>query len=990
MGKELVDKNNLGFHGYVMIRLASTPLNYELDDLVNLRNDKFFMMGLAYASEDLYKAFLEIDNQEKQEKKDKILDSVYRYFLRSQHRATPFALFAGTSLVRLKKENNLKEINRSIDIDIDHKMLWRKTHKLLSKNLKNRALPIALNSTITEYDDNIHYVKFHSKKDVFKQVQLNKNVLVEYLLKEKDNIHTLGDVLDLEEKYKELKDVNISQYIKELVKINLICFGIFPNTKLFAQTNGVVSSLEELGLDGHSKIPEKIDLEQLSNFPDKKLRKEWGIPKKEKKSSLYKVRLSNLIKDGSFNLMYQNNLKDAAIFLINEQRFSENSNLKQLATDIKNKFGEVEQPILNLFDPSIGIKYSVKEDWMLKNKKPLLKKIIIEDTKKNTIESDPDSELNRFLASKLEDYYSGKIDKIDVSEYVPSDKKNRQNKYKINRLPSDLSLFIESYEKKKAVLLKFIGSPGTAMMSRFLEKPVEQVQHSNQSIDSEFIYAEVIYFPRVKTGNILNRPSKHKYEIWVNDFVPKKENIISLEDLSIFQCQGSVYIKSKRLNKLVIPILNTAYNARLAIPVYQFFHDYSKSFHQDYTWSWGAFSMFKHLPQVVYKNVILSKKSWEVKDKSFENNFSNPLRGDFDEVLKEQKLDSNVNISLKGGDNFLSLDMKKERDRRLFLKELKTKKTLRITEDLTSEKDGVSIGKDIFANEMIVPMYFKKQDKPFHNVIKEKSRDQNYLPGSDYAYIKIYVDENNANTVLRDFLSPFVKENSLKEWHFVRYFDPKGEHLRFRFRKKGLKVDDFLTYYQDHKHPMIHAIVVDTFYPEYKRYGFLNYDFTEKLFELDSNATLDFFRLEESSNELEQVKFALANVYSYLNSFYDKNKIVVELRNFSNMLKSEFSIDNTENNKKINELFRELENDLMGFKSYLPLLKEREEFIALEEGKDTVMGRLWSYTHMCVNRIFDYKFRLQEAIVYDLLRIIMAKELYSKKQKKNKEELVEA
>ena len=965
-----------------MIRLASISLDRKIEDIIELRKDDFFMMGLAYASEDLYKAFLELEKQSSEEKKNKILDSVYRYVQRSKYRATPFALFAGTTLARLDKETHLGSIKREIDIDLDHKILWNKTHKLLCKNLKNRDMPVGLNSTITEYEDNIHYVKFHSKKNVFKQVQLGKNILVDYLLKERENIRTIGDILDLEEKYEDLKDVNIPQYMEELVKINLIAFALFPNTKLYSQTNNLLTNLAVLGINHHSKIPEKISLEELKKFPDKKIRKEWGIKKKEKLSNLYKVRLSNKVENAKLNLTNPNNLKEAVLFLFEIQGYRKNENLEKLANDIESKFGEVEQPILNLFDPSIGVKYSTGEDWMLKGKKPLLKKLILRDKEESNVKTDLNSELNHFLANKLENYYSGKLEDIDLSEFKPSS--TVKNRKKQNRFPKDFSLFVENYEKKKQVFLKFIGSPGQAIMSRFLEETIQEPEKLKNTKEEDFVFAEIIYFPRVKTGNILNRPRKHKYEVWINDYVPQDENILRLEDLSVFQCQGSVFIKSNRLNKFIIPILNTAYNAKLAIPIYQFFHEYSKSFHLDFMWNWGSFSLFKRLPRLRYKNVILSKKNWRVKKEDFDSYFQNPSSECFDEAVKALKLDHSFNLSLKSADNFLSLDIRKETDRRLFLRELKTKKEVEIKENLCSDSDGIKVGGEFYANEMLLPMHYKEEQNLFFNATLEKSRGTNYLPGSDYSYMKIYVDENNANTVIRSFLSPLVRQNNLKEWHFVRYFDSKGDHIRFRFRKNKLSVDDFLAYYQKHKNPMIHSIVVDTFYPEYKRYGFLNYDFTEKLFELDSNACLSFFSMDESKDEIEQIKFALANIYSYLLSFYDKKAILLELKTFSNNLKSEFEIDTVENNKKINELYRDLQGDLESYKTYLPMLKERENFIEKENKKEFVIGRLWSYTHMCINRIFDYKFRLQEAIVYDLLRIITAKELFSKKEQKEK------
>ena len=109
------------------------------------------------------------------------------------------------------------------------------------------------------------------------------------------------------------------------------------------------------------------------------------------------------------------------------------------------------------------------------------------------------------------------------------------------------------------------------------------------------------------------RPSFRKYEIPILTFSGvDDEHTISLSDLMISVKDGRILLRSKKLNKEVVPRNTNAHNYSTdTIPYYHFLCDLQ---HQDSTlrlnWDWGMLREFKFLPRVKYGKTILSKAQY--------------------------------------------------------------------------------------------------------------------------------------------------------------------------------------------------------------------------------------------------------------------------------------------------------------------------------------------------------------------------------------------
>jgi hypothetical protein len=81
-----------------------------------------------------------------------------------------------------------------------------------------------------------------------------------------------------------------------------------------------------------------------------------------------------------------------------------------------------------------------------------------------------------------------------------------------------------------------------------------------------------------------------------------------------------VMLRSKRLNKRVIPRLSSAHNYSFnSLPIYKFLCDLQHQSGVSYLmWDWGVFAQRQRLPRVMYKNIIVCRANWTLTTRDLE------------------------------------------------------------------------------------------------------------------------------------------------------------------------------------------------------------------------------------------------------------------------------------------------------------------------------------------------------------------------------------
>lgn len=166
-----------------------------------------------------------------------------------------------------------------------------------------------------------------------------------------------------------------------------------------------------------------------------------------------------------------------------------------------------------------------------------------------------------------------------------------------------------------------------------------------------------------------------------------------------------IILRSKRLDKEIIPCLSNAHNySSNSLPIYHFLSELQgQNSNLIHKFDWGVLkNHYTYFPRVLYQNVILSKAKWIISDAELKTiiTFDNFL------IWKNKKhIPKYVNIVK--GDNTLLLDLEKEICFYLLKKEVKNKITLE--EFLFT---GSCIVKDEkgndFVNQFIISFYNKE------------------------------------------------------------------------------------------------------------------------------------------------------------------------------------------------------------------------------------------------------------------------------------------
>jgi hypothetical protein len=233
------------------------------------------------------------------------------------------------------------------------------------------------------------------------------------------------------------------------------------------------------------------------------------------------------------------------------------------------------------------------------------------------------------------------------------------------------------------------GPSGGNLLGRFchldpgIEKLTRDILEEEERQSPDCLFAEIVHLPESRTGNILMRPVLRKYEIpyLCNSSLDKKFQI-PVSDLLVGIEADKVTLRSRKLNKQVIPRLTTAHNFNLTtVPVYQFLCDlqYQAIHHAD--WQWGVLSNCPFLPRVSYGRFILSNARWiltkEEMNACDKKNDERVLSA-FSEIKKLKNLPDYVRLTQ--GDNELLLHLQNIFCIRLLVAEVNKAGSVTLTE----------------------------------------------------------------------------------------------------------------------------------------------------------------------------------------------------------------------------------------------------------------------------------------------------------------------
>jgi thiopeptide-type bacteriocin biosynthesis protein len=404
-------------------------------------------------------------------------------------------------------------------------------------------------------------------------------------------------------------------------------------------------------------------------------------------------------------------------------------------------------------------------------------------------------------------------------------------------------------------------SEGAGLFGRFcradpiLREKVRDLLAREEALRPDADFAEVVYLPDDRAGNVVCRPALRAREIaflGVSGLAPADQ--IGLSDLTVSVAGGRIVLRSRSTRREVLPRLTCAHNfAGNHASVYRFLASLAK---QDVAgalaFSWGACADALFLPRVVYGEVVLSAASWRV-DKSTATAWR-ALDGDQRrrQIAAWRDCEGVPRwVQVGQFDHLLTLDLDNALCIDVLIEELARGAARRVTE-LTPppHRYCVRSPEGRHASEVMIP-WIRDPAPPAPNAATLPPLDRGrrrFTPGTEWLYAKLYgslnATEDALKTGVRELVADCRAAGLIDSWHFVRYRD-EDDHLRVRVHGAASTLRDQVVprfealFERLTRSDAIWRSQFDTYEREATRYGGEEaIELAERIFDVDSDFVL--------------------------------------------------------------------------------------------------------------------------------------------------------
>ena len=970
--------------------------------------------SIFVASPALYDRFQRWLAGEKLTESYKLLTTLYKYFVRSSTRSTPYGLFSGCSFGKIRPESKFELSNDKPlykHTRIDFECLIAIKEWLVEQPFIQAQVKLFPNTSLYTVGGNYRYVeefRDDSQRNYFiSSIEGNEYLsLIFNLAKSGATIQDLTHLLvnaDIESS--EAKD-----FIMQLIADKILVFDIETVITGPDFLQSLISKLESLQETSKLTFQLKDFQKMLDQGEDRIEMYNLLRPKIDRMSSL--PTKQDFIQVDTFFSYHHNSIKTDAVqhiqrlltklTVLNQPYL--NPDLEEFKKRFRGRYEDEEVSLNLVLDQEIGIGYGSFSS-MGAGYTPMIDELALP----TSINSPKTNVVKWWQKFVLEKYTNTIRENAAILELTDADLENIGNNQPHSNQSPGYSFYAFGNllsESPEAVddgnftfnLIACKGPSAVNIISRFYEESNELHKHLEKCVRQEemhnpdVVFAEIIYCPDSRAGNIMARPSLYQYEIpYMGKSSVDTDFQIPVQDLLISVRLGKIVLRSKRLNKRVIPRLSNAHNYRTGLPIYRFLCDVQ---HQDsyvnISFDWDILQDQAYLPQVKYKNIILSRASWLLNANAFKLN-------DLPDLAQRLKnLGVPTQFVIASGDNELFVDSSIPFSLQLLSQTLHKEQIVRIKEFLsTPENCFLQHNGQKYASELVFP-FWNDNVPPISglSVSAQNVPERRFSIGSEWLYLKVYAGEKSSDSILIQCLFPIIKkllqEQVIDKFFFIRYYDPDS-HLRLRFH--GSQSPDFYHYViraiEDRLHHnvqegMIYKIQVDTYHRELERYGMQQIELCETLFHYDSMATMTFLhRSDGPCGENDRFVFAIKQINQLLTN---ADFSLTERYELMDNLKEIFFLEFNGNSA----LRKQLSEKYQFFKSLIDnelQLSDRDEncdnaqyvrqLVADLSDRIQLTSVIRSLIHMAVNRIFPSKQRAYELIIYHC----MAKHYASEKVK---------
>ena len=996
---------DVSFSSYVFLRTPTLSYNDYNSNPERIIKLHFFQLAIFFASESLYVELMRHDfNYHLLDKKVKF--SLQKYFNRMCYRPTPFGMFSAfTSLDWCNSEDTRSYIMLDEDklyVNPDFQLLIDVAKEIETLDIINNLKYYSNNSIYSIKNERrylTHNYDIKQERILFLISSYKSDRLLNKILIFCKNGKTKAQLTNWLNELIGFDD-EIKDYINDLINAGLLVSELNPNMsgkKYFERITDIISESSARGRLPDSILKYEYTIASIQRGDDVNIKNltetseliNLGRVLKSKFYVGYEKKTSSLL-----NIKYQQYIKEGLNCL---DKLTLDTKLKSL-TNFKNRFTarfeNQEIPLLVALDREAGVGYEGLESNLISS--GLL----------NGIHLDIQSNNLNFSWTPIHEFFLSKLSKTKEDQaIIISDKDLEKLERKSeSKMPPSISIIFRIYGNK-IWIEQAGGCTATALLGRFTQFNAEILAKSQaidlqeRELNKDIIFAEISCFNDEHSANINSNAGVRQYEIPIGvHSTLNRSNIISLSDIMVSVINDQIIIRSKKLNKVIIPRLSSAYNyTRSDLSIYRFLCDLQ---HQGLksNYSIDLKSLLPGLnfyPRVEYKNCILFPATWvlnmdeitELK-KEFENTSNRNI------LYKNLRLKKN--FALTEGDNQLYFDCDDNESVKMFMQMISNKNSIILQEVFLDPVESVrNIDNKPICGQFIASIinnrvtYSPMSMEPLS--IKKNKTKRTYLPGDEWIYFKLYSHPSVSNNILLKNISKIInglrKQNILKCWYFIRYIDTDN-HLRVRVLINRNNTATVIQYFEKSirsgfEKGSVSNFLLDTYKREIERYGAYTIEYAERMFEASSDLVINFLRKNpKAQSGFSELHLALLTTNIILEVFLKSSIEYINLLNLIHeSMKHEFEdsksvkiqLDNKyrEHSAFINNMDANKNNIIIiagkkEFNNYvkaLNILKTKTSIFSNEKLNKLVADLL----HMHLNRVFTENHRKQEFIIYYLL-----------------------
>lgn len=708
-----------------LFRTPYFPISY-ISNFEKVKHGSVFKEMLLIATPDLSES---LDKGE-----EKARFSAYRYYQRACTRSTPFGLFAGCSVgtignnyskIQLSKQ---EEYKRSIRLDMNY--FCALIQQIENNKNVREQLRYSSNSSIYHSGNHLRYVAYHYRKSRrIHQIKQIENT--EYIQKILSSAALSTSFSDLSNS---LVDNEISldeskEFIHELIDAQVLTSELMPTVTNTTPLSLLLAKLKRLPSYLCCEIIETLSeieklLDNINHQPIGKSLERYSsiitsIEKTKIETEIKYLFQTDLFKPVQCATVSDNVIKEIQQTLCFLNKLSppfSNKNIKQFIENFSNRYENKEMPLLFVLDNELGISYADKISGDIN---PLVDDFSI--PQRNSKSKSLQSLLQSLLFQKYQQSPRKKVIEITDEDVKSID-------IGWDDLPPTISVLCEILQDNKQGCSFFIktasGISATSLLGRFCHLDAQimnnalAITEKEAELNPNVILAEIVHLPESRTGNVLLRPILRPYEIpYLAKSGVSNEFEIRLDDLYVSIRNNRIQLRSKRLNKEIIPRMSNAHNfsGQNSMPVYHFLCDMQHQDGRPGLWfnNWHDVSQNDiFLPRIVYKNCILSRARWIVHEKEMKIFIG--INDDRELLLKMREW-RNVRaipdiVVLSDSDNELYVDMNNPLSIRSWLSIVKKRPYFYLEEFLFNSTTAIVHGPEgVFTNEFIFSFYKEKQ-----------------------------------------------------------------------------------------------------------------------------------------------------------------------------------------------------------------------------------------------------------------------------------------